>query len=199
MLKALFATLAPWPLKLARGARESVSWVFADTRRVLAALLALAVAYGYHERVGRLTALAEADECRSAFDIAVADANAAAAQAETHNRSVNDAVQISYDAGRIEGHKQLSAWVATRRLQHAAENPSSPATKSDVAAVPANPATKTGVALITPPVGPQQVLVDEAELGKCDALYTYARGAYEWAQGLANPSGSAAPASRPTP
>lgn len=170
----------PWPLKLALGAWKGLAWVFADSRRLLAALLALAVLWAYFERRGKLAAQEATAACAANHVLAVQRAEAATAQAEANNRSINHAAQISFEAGRVEGSKRFGAFVAANRVRDLPRANPRPAAQADVAGVRQDPAAQADLAQVSPTL----VAVEEAELQKCDVLYDYGRAWFEWGQAM---------------
>ena len=113
-----------------------------------------------------------ARQTKGAWDNARKDAEQARQQTEIQYRNLAHVSDLTYAQGVAAGDARLAAYIAAHRVQPSAQaHPTSPSQDP-------NPTI--------PAIAPDQAVVASiGDLQACNADYTYARAAYEWARGLA--------------
>jgi hypothetical protein len=111
-------------------------------------------------------------QTKAAWDNARKDADHARQHTETQYRTLAHVSDLTYAQGVAAGDARLAAYIAAHRVQPGPQ------------AHPASAAQDPNPAI--PAIAPDQAVVASiGDLRACNADYTYAQAAYEWAQGLA--------------
>jgi len=150
-------------------------WITASLTHLLAAavvVLALIALWQHHEAAKQAL---YARQTKAAWDAARRNAAAAQAQAEARYRSLAHEADEKYSNALAEGGTRLAAYIAAHRLRPAPQTHRASPAQGGNPAVPENAPAEAIVA---------QIGVSESELKTCDADYSYAKAAYDWANGL---------------
>ncbi|TCM21464.1 hypothetical protein EDF56_101128 [Novosphingobium sp. PhB165] len=175
-----------WALAILGVGKSALSWLLGVAKRhpwQFALIAALALA-GWQSRE-KNGALAERDAARTSLTAAkaelasartdwakqVAAAKAATASAEHKSQEIAQDAQTTHDA-LLADNAGLRDYIAAHRVRQ----PSG--------AVASGTAQDSGAPFPDDPAALPLVAMPEDDVRSCDALYRYARPAYEWAQGL---------------
>jgi len=147
-------------------------WVAQSSTRLLAAavVVLLLIALWQHHEAAKQALYAR--QTKAAWDAARRDAAAAQAQAEARYRSLAHDADQKYSDALAEGGTRLAAYVAAHRLRPAPQTYRASPAQGGNPAVPENAPASPVMA---------QIAVSESDLKACDADYSYAKAAHDWA------------------
>lgn len=156
-------------------AQAGLSWLTASSTHLLIALCAILALWGAIERRAGAKWQEAAQKCSAARKSDLAAAQKAKADYEAQSKKDADNADQRYNAAVADGGTRLAAYIAAHRVRAGTATPAPSATQDHAPGVPANATTGPVMEAIT---------ISEADLKACDASYTYAQAAYEWARGL---------------
>jgi hypothetical protein len=180
--RLMFAALAFRAITIWRSLRYfaaiALRWAFGSPARIFALLAVAALALAaWQYRVAENTR-ADLAQARSDHAADLARANAARLAAEAKSRKDAQDAQARYLALSADADARDAAYAAAHRLPASAGHTAQPA-KAESASLPAIPTSAAVLAAL------DRVWITRADWRACDADYSYALAAHQWAGAIA--------------